>query len=279
MDYPWKVKISHECPLNLMDKLTEWNDYDYALVHLFEEYPKYFDFMSKQVAGGRHVLLDNSIFELGEAFDWDRYIYWLLKLCPTEYIIPDSLENTNLTIENFDKWERKYKNRVPVDTTSIGVVQGKTYEELVYCYNAMALRADKIAISFDYSFYLSIGLGRNKWEQFMDGRKRFIDMLIADGFWRFDKKHHLLGCALPQEFQSYDWEYLNIETLDTSNPVQQALLGQIYTESGLRTKESAKLVDSTFNRETFTEEEHGRISYNCNMFKRLARGNVNNESA
>ena len=33
----------------------------------------------------------------------------------------------------------------------IGVVQGKTWQELVDCYRFMAEEADYIAISFDYS--------------------------------------------------------------------------------------------------------------------------------
>ena len=87
------MKISHETPISLLEYSTEFNDYDYALVHLFEEYTKYFDFFKKSISQGRTVILDNSIFELGKAFDSDRFAYWIQQLNPTEYIIPDSLEN------------------------------------------------------------------------------------------------------------------------------------------------------------------------------------------
>jgi len=57
--------ISHEVPKCLFQNSLEFNDYDYALVHLFDKDPKYLKFYKDCVAQGRHVLLDNSIFELG----------------------------------------------------------------------------------------------------------------------------------------------------------------------------------------------------------------------
>lgn len=36
--------VSHEVPLSLLEKSRTFNDYDYALVHLFEIYPAYKQF-------------------------------------------------------------------------------------------------------------------------------------------------------------------------------------------------------------------------------------------
>ena len=93
------MKISHESPLCLLDRSRSYNDYDYALVHLFETEPTYYQFFKDSVAQGRHVLLDNSIFELGTAFGSDRYAHWIKELKPTEYIIPDVLEDTIGTMD------------------------------------------------------------------------------------------------------------------------------------------------------------------------------------
>ena len=57
------IKTSHEVPLSMLEQSRAFNDYDYALVHLFEKYPKYYDFFKKSIEMGRDVLLDNSIFE------------------------------------------------------------------------------------------------------------------------------------------------------------------------------------------------------------------------
>jgi len=61
--------VSHESPISMLDASRKYNDYDYALVHLFEKYPEYYNFFKISLNLGREVLLDNSIFELGEAFD------------------------------------------------------------------------------------------------------------------------------------------------------------------------------------------------------------------
>ena len=101
------MKISHESPLSLLNTSRTYNDYDYALVHLFELEPDYYRFFQQSVNMGRHVLLDNSIFELGTSFDPDRFAHYIKELKPTEYIIPDVLENTLGTI-TFDYLSNGY---------------------------------------------------------------------------------------------------------------------------------------------------------------------------
>jgi hypothetical protein len=67
------VKVSHESPISILQTSTLYNDFDYALVHLFETHPKYYQyFKTAREVYNREVLLDNSIFELGHAFDRDR---------------------------------------------------------------------------------------------------------------------------------------------------------------------------------------------------------------
>ena len=61
--------ISHEVPISILQESRKFNDYDYALVHLFETEPEYYDYFVDSLKQGRKVILDNSIFELGTAFD------------------------------------------------------------------------------------------------------------------------------------------------------------------------------------------------------------------
>lgn len=240
-----KIKVSHESPLQLLELSREYNDYDYCLVHLLEQHPKYHDFFFESKKIGRHILLDNSIFELGTAFDIDKFAEWVTKLGPNEYIVPDVLEDTNGTIKNFEKWNNIYKD---LPGTKIGVVQGKTYAELVECYKFMSEYADKLAISFDYSFYQTTGYDKiidNKWSRFMSGRMKFIRDLYLDEIWNFNKPHHLLGCALPKEFKYYvtnEWGRA-IESLDTSNPIVAGINFTYYNDDGLYNKITTKLAD------------------------------------
>ena len=71
------IKIAHESPKSIFEDVQKQTDYDYALVHLFEEDEEYLKQFKKAIAKGREVILDNSIFELEEAFDADRFTYWI----------------------------------------------------------------------------------------------------------------------------------------------------------------------------------------------------------
>jgi hypothetical protein len=136
----------------------------------------------------------------------------------------------------------------------------------------MATYADKIAISFDYSFYEQYAPHENKLVSWMKGRQFFIDHLISKGLWS-DKPHHLLGCSLPQEFVHYKGEqYRNIETVDTSNPVVHAIKGIKYDVVGMRGvlmhKESVKMMDLMATKrddidDTILNQNLGLFHLNC----------------
>ena len=262
------MKIAHEAPLSLMSQVRGSTDYCYALVHLFEEYPEYFHFFQESLLLGRKVILDNSIFELGQAFDSDRFVYWINRLQPTEYIIPDVLESSEKTISQLQDWISTRK----VQGIKIGVVQGKTYGELVECYKAVNSLCDKIAISFDYSYYLTLFPYVDKWVGYALGRRLFLHKLQSDGILNTHKPHHLLGCSLPWEFILYrrdNW----IETIDTSNPIVHSILGKKYGKLGLSTKSSLKLVELLKTPREKIDEN--LLKYNILIFQKLANENSN----
>jgi hypothetical protein len=260
------IKIAHEAPLCLMPRIRELTDYCYALVHLFEENSAYFEYFVESKKLGRTVLLDNSIFELGVAFDAKKYSDWIQKLEPDEYIIPDALEDTKTTIENYKNWIRDYKN---LPGKKIGVVQGKTYSELYDCYQFMADHSDKIAISFDYSYYLTTARGHNKYQQYCEGRYKLINNLLEDNIINHSKPHHLLGWSVPAEFGYYGSRpayYKFIESLDTSNPVINGMHNIKYDSFGVKDKLNAKMVDF-FNVKSIKKEGIALIEHNIEKFK------------
>jgi hypothetical protein len=138
--------VSHESPISFLEESRSYNDYDYALVHLFETHPKYYQFFKDSIKLGRQVLLDNSIFELGESFDSEKFAKYAEELKPSFYIVPDVLEDGYATIKSFSEFISKYPD---LPGLKIGAVQGKTYDEIVDCYKYMSDYADYIAISFD----------------------------------------------------------------------------------------------------------------------------------
>ena len=265
------VKIAHEAPISFFERVRERTDYDYALVHLFEESEEYYELFKTALKEGREVILDNSIFELGKAFNATKFAKWVNMLEPTYYIVPDSLENKEETINNFDSWVNEYKGNLPGKI--IGVVQGKTYNEIVECYKYLIGKVDKIAISFDYSFFnqwtrhLSLP---TKYHEWMHGRQMLLARMIDDKVINVKVPHHLLGCGLPQEFKAYR-AYTFVDSLDTSNPVVAGLKRICYNkEDGLQDKPTEKLF-TLINSKTTIEQESD-IIHNIFWFRKIVNG-------
>jgi hypothetical protein len=256
-----------------LEHSKQYNDYGYALVHLFETHPEYYEwFENMSHNSDTPVLLDNSIFELKKAFDPKKYATWIDKLQPNWYIVPDVLESAPDTIQKWKDWEMNYGDNT--DALRIGVVQGKDWNDLVRCYNFMRDRADYIAISFDYSYYQHTGLVEDDWAseklmKYCSGRKRFIQQLIDEGYWCWDKPHHLLGCSLAKEFKYYvNNNIYNIRSVDTSNPIVAGIKGIRYNDSmGLCCKPSALLADLIDHQ--VNDDELEIIDYNTRAFKRI----------
>lgn len=235
------IKIAHEAPIDIFEEVQRFTDYDYALVHLLEQNPRYRDTFERAIKKGREVILDNSIFELEEAFEADRFAQWIQRLKPTWYIVPDALEDSKRTMNQMAAWNLNYSS---LPGKKIGVVQGKTYDQIAACYEFMDKMsgADMIGISFDYSYYAESIPHPNKYVSWMLGRVKLLGDLLRDGIINVNKPHHLLGCGLPQEFSFYkNAGYKWIYSLDTSNPIVHALKGIEYGSDGLWSKESQKL--------------------------------------
>lgn len=234
------IKVSHEVPLSLLEESRKFNDYDYALVHLFEKYPKYLQFFKDSIEMEREVLLDNSIFELKTAFNEIEFANWIEELRPTRYIIPDVLDDCDKTIENIDRWNHQFEF---IPGRKIGVVQGKTDEELIKCYQHIIKTCDEVALCFPHSHHQSKGLTKAEFGARMERRQMLIDFWIQEGIIDFEKRHHLLGCLLPQEFKNYkglDWIY----SLDTSNPIIHGLNNVRYVDGSLEDKIGDKMADN-----------------------------------
>ena len=74
--------ISHEVPKCFLTESLKFNDYDYCLPHLLDEnddYKNYFKYAKEQ---GRYIIMDNSLHELGKAYNYDRLRYWVTELQP-----------------------------------------------------------------------------------------------------------------------------------------------------------------------------------------------------
>lgn len=263
------IKCYHEAPKSIFKQVQSLTDGDYALVNLFEEDQEYYELFEEAVEQGRDVILDNGVFELGEAFDSGVFASWVEKLKPTWYIVPDVLENGEATIDRFYQFVKQYGSHLPGKI--IGVAQGKDYKDFVKCYKAIEPYCDMVGISFDCSWYRKGIKNTNPWEQLAGGRLKTLIAMDDAGIINKNKPHHLLGVALPQEMSSYNLFQSNgffswIRSVDTSNPVVHGLKGIRYTADGLTTKETQKLY--TMINTKPTDEQINDIIYNIKEFRR-----------
>ena len=101
------MKVSHELPNNMLHMSKEINDYEYCLPHLMDDnlnLYEYRDYFLQAKKDGRYIIMDNSLHELGKAYAEDRLHYWIEKLKPDEFIVPDVWQNMTSTLVNAKRW-------------------------------------------------------------------------------------------------------------------------------------------------------------------------------
>lgn len=222
------IKRYHEAPKCIFNKVQQYTDGDYALVHLFESDPEYLEMFKKAVADGRDVILDNSIFELGTSFNHDRFAYWINELKPTWYIVPDVWKNGPATVKMFFEFMDKYP-RGSLPGKIIGVAQGYTLAEVAASYKAIEPYCDMVAFNFDFSSYAHAPqVGIPKRLLMSIGRWNMLRDLYGMDIININKPHHLLGCGVPQEICWYPRDLSWVRSIDTCHPVMEAMVGREY---------------------------------------------------
>ena len=256
-------KISHEVPKCLLEPSIEFNDYDYCLPHLLDQDEDYLQYFIAARDNGRYVIMDNSLHELGEAYDYDRLKYWVTELEPNEFIVPDVWMDGARTAAQAKYWKQF---TYPENTKIIAVIQGKDKNDAYLCANLLAnLGYDKLCVSYGATWYNDFFPHTNKDMGKALGRVRFVQGLLNLEHLK-DIKYHLLGCSIPQEFGWYD-NHPQIESIDTSNPIMAALDGVKYNSNGLNYKPKANMNDH-FDM-MFDELDYFSILYNTTKFREI----------
>ena len=259
-----KIKISHEVPLCLLKESLKFNDYDYCLPHLLDQYEEYKNFFIKSKESGRYIIMDNSLHELGVAYDTKRLLYWINELKPNEFIVPDVWEDKTQSVVNAKSW---IGVELPKEVTKVAVVQAQNLYEAIICYQTYKdLGYKKIAFSYGASYYNDLCPHPNKDLGKAIGRVKVISKLFDLNVINKTDRVHLLGCAVPQEFGWYKGMSF-IESIDTSNPIMAALDSTFYTASGLYTKPEANMNDF-FNIDR-TKINENLLNHNILNFKKI----------
>ena len=258
------MKVSHETPLCLLEDSKKFNDYDYCLPHLLDEEPAYLDYFLKAKSEGRYIIMDNSLHELGEAYNHERLLHWINEIQPNEFIVPDVWEDMVESVCNAEIWS---DYEFPKGVEKVAVVQAKTLHEAFECTKIYKrLGYNKIAYSYGALYYNDICPHPNKDLGKALGRIFVISTLYNQGALDENDRVHLLGCSVPQEFGWYRGIKC-IESIDTSNPVMAALEGITYLDTGLETKPKANINDFFYMESD--RIDYNQLDYNLTKFKQI----------
>jgi len=258
------IKVNHEVPLALLEMSKSFNDYEFILPHLldkYEEYKKYFQWAKEN---NRYIIMDNSLHELGHAYDTDRLMHWINELQPDEFIVPDVWEDMEASIKNAAEWIRI---TLPPNILKVAVVQAKSIREAAECYfKYKTLGYKKIAFSYGAAYYKEHFTHPTPAVATAVGRVSVISKLYKEGIIKDTDNVHLLGCAIPQEFVHYR-NMPFITTIDTSNPIMAAIEGTLYEPYGLDQKPKTKIdevIDSKIDKVQF-----GKVIMNTKYFRTI----------
>ncbi len=258
------MKISHEVPLCFLKESLKWNDYQYVLPHLIDQYPQYKTHMLEyREKPGSFIIMDNGLFE-GVTHTIEDLLDKINLIRPNIFIVPDAWNDLTTTLVNAKSWMLNYKQIIPNDVNLMAVVQGKDMNELITTYQTLIdLGYNHIAFNHSSIAYKDrYPMNQPLYAQ-MYGRMELIRKLVETDTIKKSVHHHLLGCSLPQEFMAYgDFDF--IKSVDTSNPILVGAEGVRYGDSGIDWKPKEKL---EFYFEKNLDDKIEDIKFNVEKFK------------
>lgn len=256
---------SHELPLQILNKDTEYNDYSFVLPTYWYKSEEYKQHYLNQKQQGRFLIADCGLFE-GDYFSPEDLFDFINELQPNYFVIPDVWNDAEQSLKNAKDWIEmiKFKN-----TKYLAVVQctdlkigTKLYKE--YC----NIGVDGIAFNHSSIAYQDMFPHANLSVSKMMGRIYFINHLIKNNIIDITKYHHLLGASIWTELMYYkEPEYSFINSVDTSSPIVWGCKGTgICTPEAMQQKPPEK-IEEWFDK-ILTEKQLEQIQFNVENFKR-----------
>ena len=261
------MKISHELPLGLMHYGYEWNDYDYCLPHLLDQYDQYHLYFQQAKLDKRFIIMDNGLFE-GITHTTEDLLSKINLIRPNIFIVPDAWNDSNTTLVNAKSWINNFKPHLPEGIEFMAVCQGKDLHELTTTYQTLLdLGYKHIAFNHSSIAYQEMYPENKGLKASMYGRMGFIRHLVQTNTIDKSVYHHLLGASLPQEYMCYnEWDF--IKSGDTSNPILVGAEGVRYGDNGIDWKPKEKL-EHYFEKDL--SDRFDDIIFNVNKFKQFIK--------
>lgn len=252
------MKVAYESPISLLEELAKFSDYQCCLAHLLfvhEAYEDWFVRKFRQLQPSGEIILNNYG---SQTYDMDQYVKRINRVKPNYYVLHDKPNDKYATMAFAEKFLQTYVDDLPPECDPIGVLQGSTWEELKECYVWMDGYVDYIAIPCYLKYF---------GDDFMTGRVRLIHNLEDAKIWNKNNKHHLLEAKNAAEFQHYEYNDLNIVSLNTSRPVSLGMNGLAFDSS--EKLKGWRLIDHM--EDEISEEQRKLILNNTEQFTKIVK--------
>lgn len=212
-------------PTSILKNFCLTSKVQMCLAHrILSEDSEYIEFYRKQSDNGATVILDNSLWELGDAMTIDKLIEAAKLVKPTELIVPDVFRDGPATLKRFNNFtfqamaagfDGPCSEEYPWQKNFV-VVHGKDRQEWLECFDA--LNENHLAHTIGLPKVLD-----DIWNP--GGRIGCVSFLEATGRVSPEKRYHCLGIwDDPIEvlcLSRHKW----IRSLDTALPIHAGMHG------------------------------------------------------
>ncbi len=201
------MRLSLECPTNLLEYLQPFADFDWILAHKAIEDEKYSAFYKEST---KIKVVDNSVNEVGEPLPLEEMDKAVEAVGGNFIVAPDWIGDSNKTLSVLSECVKKYGVQ-----KTIAVVQGATFEEAIFCLNSiLAIQGiQRIAIPYD------ISSDKKDLPSLMALRRALLVSNIPNTVYV-----HLLGFTDINEFIWYRSKP-HVSSIDTGVPIMLGLQG------------------------------------------------------
>lgn len=211
--------------------LVKGRKFHLILAHMVQQNDRYRDFYKQEARDGATIILDNSSYELGDAWatpeDLVR-IYESLESKNVYLMCPEVAfkgEETEIAVKDFT-------SHLKEGILTFGTIHGTSYDEICQCYYKVSNLVDYVGFSYriwceDLAVpYPNKTVGRALM------RISLLKRLFENNLILEKKPHHLLGLSEPQELvvqSKYSW----IKSCDSSTAFIHGKNKVIFRERGL----------------------------------------------
>ena len=179
------MRIAEIIPVGCLEK-TAQNQYHMCLAHLVQQNDEYTKFYRRMSNEGKYVLMDNGAAE-GSQLDIEGLIECYEKVQPTEIVLPDTLCNSEETVQKSVRALQLLKDRGLLKNRRVMFVpQGKTFREWCNCLQTFMAYACTSVDTIGVSKFLEMETGDS------DVRMKAVRYLDEHCKWY---EIHLLGCS------------------------------------------------------------------------------------